>query len=201
MERDTRGQSGLDRLLLFVVFVVALVAVTPFVFELGGLDLRGGETASADPSTPDELTAEGSIVVLGVTGDTAGFGGEEIGAVRVVVTTTGTEPLDTAAWTATWLGPNGKYRLLPTGQGGVGTDGVFRVDGSEDRAVLIFDLGLDDADGAEEFSRRLNEGDTVTLSLTTSDGTTTTVTLDVPQSLGDEETVQLRTSAYRPNSR
>jgi len=39
MTGDTRAQSGLDRLMLFVVFLVTVVAITPFVFGLGGVDL------------------------------------------------------------------------------------------------------------------------------------------------------------------
>ncbi|WP_340101103.1 hypothetical protein [Salinibaculum salinum] len=191
MHGDTRSQSGLDRLVLFILFLVAVVAITPFVFGLGGIDVRAtGDTTSATPTPTGPATDEG-IVILSATGETAGFGGESVGVVRVVITKTGAETLDTAAMTATWVDAGGSYVLTAPGEGASGADGAFAIAEADGRAVLTFDLGRDDADSVGEFGRRLEAGETVTLSLTTGDGQTTTVTLEVPDSLGDEETVRL----------
>lgn len=191
MHGDTRGQSGLDRLMLFILFLVAVAAITPFVFGLGGIDVRGTEDASSATPTPTGPAADDGLVVLTASGETAGFGGESVGVVRVVVTKTGAESLDTAAMTATWVDTDGSYVLTAAGEGASGADGEFAVEKTDERAVLTFDLGRDDADGVGEFGRRLEAGETVALSLTTGDGETTTVTLEVPESLGDEETVPL----------
>jgi len=177
--------------MLFVIFIVAIVAVVPFLFGLGGLDVRGAEDPSSVTPTPTGPAADDGIVVLRTTGETAGFGMDSVGVVRVVVTRTGSESLDAETMTATWVDPGGSYVLTATDRGGSGADGAFGVEESESRATLTFDLGADDADGVGEFGRRLEAGDTVTLTLATGDGKTTTVTLDVPESLGEDRTVPL----------
>ncbi len=191
MHGDTRGQSGLDRLMLFILFLVAVAAITPFVFGLGGLDVRGTEDASSGTPTPTGPAADDGLVVLSATGETAGFGGNSIGVVRVVVTKTGGESLDTAAMTATWVDTGGSYVLTAGGESASGADGEFAIEEADSRAVLTVDLGRDDTDDVGEFGRRLEGGETVTLSLTTGDGQTATVTLDVPESLDGEESVPL----------
>jgi hypothetical protein len=177
--------------MLFVLFLVAVVAVTPFVFGLGGIDVRATEDANSATPTPTGPAADDGLVALSATGETAGFGGERVGVVRVVVTKTGATSLDTAAMTATWVDAGGSYVLTAAGEGASGADGEFSVEEAHGRAVLTFDLGRDDADSVGEFGRRLEAGGTVTLSLTTSDGKTTTVTLEVPESLGDKASVPL----------
>lgn len=191
MHGDTRGQSGLDRLMIFILFLVAVVAITPFVLGLGGLDVRGGGDASNVTPTPTGPAADDGIVVLSATGETAGFGGDSIGVVHVVVTKTGGASLDTAAMTATWVDTGGSYVLTAAGESASGADGEFAIEEADGRAVLTFDLGRDDTDDVGEFGRRLEAGETVTLSLTTGDGETSTVTLQVPESPGGEESVPL----------
>jgi flagellin FlaB len=205
MNGDTRGQSGLDRLMLFVVFIVAVVAVTPLIFGLGGVDLRPGtESAEQTPTpTPDVEPTDPGVVVLGATGETGGFGNDTVGIVRVVVTKNGTGPaVDTSSITASWVGPDRGYALSAAGSG-AGGDGEFAVtvtgpsdsetllNQSGDRAILTFDVGTDDVDGIGEFSRRLESGDTVTLELTTDSGVTERVTLTVPGSLATKSSVRL----------
>lgn len=191
MYGDTRGQSGLDRLVLFLVFVVAVAAITPFVFQLGGTDVRGASDADNVTPTPTGPATDDGIVVLTKTGETSGFGEDTIGVVRVVITKTSVKPLDTASMTVDWIDADGNYILVEAGNEASGADAKFSVDESDGRAVLTFDLGSDDADGVEEFSRRLEAGETVTVALTTGDGKTTTVTLNVPESLGEHSRVQL----------
>lgn len=200
MNGDTRAQSGLDRLVLFLVFLVVVVAITPLVFGLGGVDLRAGAGTSA-ASAPTPGPTDPGVIVLGATGETGGFGEDTVGVVRVVVTKNGTGPaVDAASLTANWVGPDGGYVLSASGESG---DAQFAVEvtgpsdagtvfeQSGDRAVLTFDLGSDDVEGVGEFGRRLESGDTVRLELTTDSGETARTTLEVPSGLGGEDTVRL----------
>ena len=203
MYGDTRAQSGLDRLMLFILFLVVLVAITPFVFELGGVDLRAGaETDSNGTPVPTPEPTDPGVVVLGATGETDGFGDDTVGVVRVVVTKNGTGPaVDTSSMSASWVGPDRSYALSADSNGG--GDAQFAVDvtgpsdsetllnQSGDRAILTFDVGSDDVDGIGEFGRRLESGDTVILELTTDSGKTERVTLTVPDELGGKTSVRL----------
>ena len=209
MNRATRAQSGLDRLLLFVVFLVVLVAITPAVFGLGGIELRAGSGGTATPAPTAGPTDHG-VIVLGVTGVTGGFGEDTIGVVRVVVTKAGTGPaVDATSITTNWVGPDGAVALSAAdsadAQFGVDVIGSTtpnrELDRSRDRAVLTFDRGTDDVEKVDEFGRRLESGDIVTLELTTDSGTTERVTFDVPGSLGAKDSVRLPVVDYRPNSR
>jgi archaellin len=142
------------------------------------------------------------VVVLGVTGETGGFGDDTVGVVRVVVTKDGTGPaVDAASITANWVGPDRGYALSTGGGNGADAEFAVAVTGPSDdgplltqpeaRATLTFDLGSDDVEGIGAFSRRLESGDTVTLELTTDSGKTERVTFTVPGSLGAKSSVQL----------
>jgi archaellin len=181
---DGRGQSGLDRLVLFVLAVVVVLLVVPVGLGAVGLDVRGSD--GSDTGGPARLT------VLGAAGDTAG-GNSTVGTVRIVVSNTGGGRIDPSRLTATWVG-NGTYRVVAADASG-DADGSFTVepldpdrggailDDHSDRAVLTFDLGTDDVRGAAEFANRLRPGGTATVSLTTPDGSTARAELTVPAPL------------------
>lgn len=201
MTGDTRAQSGLDRLIVFIMFLVVLVAITPLMFELGGVDLRAGTSQDTTPA-PTPEPADPGVVVLGATGETGGFGDDTVGIVRVVVTRNGTGPaVNAASVTVTWVGPDRSYALSPEGTSGGDAQFAVNVTGpsdsgtllnqSGDRATLTFDLGSDDVAGIPEFGPRLESGDTVTLALTTDSGNTARTTLVVPGSLGAASSVRL----------
>lgn len=199
---SSRGQSGLDRLMLFVFAVVVIVLVVPFVLGLGGVDVRGGNLDSGGTPTPNAAAGPGSVIVLGATGEAGPDG--SVGVVRVAITKNGTgAPVDAGKLTATWTN-GGSYSLVAEESGGSGADGAFGLDvtglsesgtvlnQTGDRATLTFDLGRDDVDGVPEFGQRLQPGSTVTLWLTPDGGTTTTVTLSVSQTPDDGDAVTLR---------
>lgn len=191
--------------MLFVVFLVAIAAVAPFVLGLGGVDVRGTNNAGGETPVPTVPPADDGVVVLGTTGETGGFGEDTVGVVRVVVTRNGSgSTIDTTTMSATWVGPSESYSLTAADSSlNTGADGTFGIEvtgpsntettlnASGDRATLTFDLGTDDVDGVAEFGQRLESGQTVTLALTTDSGATTRVTLDVPGSLGRENSVWL----------
>lgn len=181
---DRRGQSGLDRLALFVVSLVAILLVAPTALGFAGVDVR--EPRSTDGPVAVELT------VLGAEGTAVDANRTSVGAVRLVLTNTGGKDVDMAGFTATWVG-NGTYALVPA-RAETGADGTFAIGrvGDEtgtvlsepgDRGVLTFDLGTDDVDGAGEFGGRLRPGETATVTVVARDGTTVTEEVTVPDPL------------------
>jgi hypothetical protein len=195
MERDDRAQSGLDRLMLFVLVLIVVVAAIPFVLGLGGVDVRAPQNDTAE--TANQPT---DLVVLGATGEATTDG---VGVVRVVVTKNGTgETIDAASVVGTWT-DGGAYTLTSDGATANGSavyglsvdgpsDSGTRLAATGDRATYTFDLGGDDVDGVPEFGRELRPGETVTLSLTTPAGKTTEVTIVVSENPDSGDAVTLR---------
>lgn len=180
----SRGQSGLDRLLLFVLAVIALLVVAPHVLGLAGIDVQEGESGSAVPASDADLT------VLAARGEAAD--GSSVGVVRLVVSPNpGRTPVDLSAGMAMWVGDR-SYYLAPAGSGGGGFDGTYEVgavgggspvlDEPTDRGVVRFDLGTDDLGGAEEFGSRLSAGETATVTLVTRRGDAISREIRVPDS-------------------
>jgi len=205
MSGDTRAQSGLDRLVLFILVLVVGVAAVSFLLGLGGVDVRAPQNDTAATTETTETPPDPTrLIVLDATGQTDGFGDDTVGVVRVTVTRNGSgKSIDTGSLFATWHN-GGYYTLVPAGTDSGNVDGSFAVSlrgpsGSEtelaevgDRATLTFDLGADDVDGAAEFGSELSAGEELTLQLTTESGETTTVTLTVPDNLGEKSRVDLQ---------
>jgi len=177
----TRGQSGLDRLLLFVVLVVALVLIAPTVLGVAGIDVR--------PDDTDEVaTADHDLSILAARGEAVDAQSGTVGAVRLVVSPQpGREPVDLSEGTAVWIGEE-TFDLSPVGAGsGDGQYGVTGVDGggpvlesATDRGSLRFDLGSDDVADVPEFGDRLMAGETATVVLVTPTGETVARQVSVP---------------------
>lgn len=185
--------SGVGRLALFVSGVLLVLLVAPTALQFAGVDVRDpGATGTERPVRLITLGAEAGAVDDGRT---------SVGAVRVVVTKTGGGQVDPSELTATWIG-SGTYTLIAAGAEGE-ADGTFTavpVDPDRedpilrehgDRAVLTFDLGGDDVDGAGEFAGRLGPGETATVSLTTPEGSTATAELAVPDPLPTDGSIAL----------
>lgn len=182
--RPDRGQSGLDRLLLFVLAVVALLLVAPHVLGALGIDVDGRPAAP-----PGE--ADHDMVVLEARG-TAVEGGS-IGAVRLVVTPApGREPVDLGEQIAIWVADRSTY-LSPNGD----LEGAYRaaviggegqvLESATARGELVFDLGeTDDVAGVPEFGSRLEPGDAVAVTIVTPRGETLTRRLEVPATVSGE---------------
>ena len=199
MPDSTRGQSGLDRLLAFVIAAVVLVAVLPTVLGVAGIDVRQGDNR-AGPATPTPEPA--SLQVLNVSG-VANPDSRSIEAVRITITKVGSSAsVDAADITATWA-DRGTYYLTAVQQG-ERSDGAFGVNVTHvsdasgfvlaetgDRATLTFDLGRDDVAGVPEFGTALAEGGSADVILATADGETTTVSVEVPASLAGKRVVGL----------
>lgn len=180
-----RGQSGLDRLLLFVVAVIALLFVAPHVLGLAGIDVREAPAGSAEP------TSDADLAILAARGDAVAADGS-VGVVRLVVSPNpGRTPVDLSDGMAMWAGTR-SYYLAPAESGGEGFDGTYAVAGAGGaspvldeptaRGVIRLDLGTDDVAEASEFGRRLSPGETATVTLVTPSGEAITRELRVPES-------------------
>lgn len=184
--RTDRAQSGLDRLMLFVIAVVILLVVAPLVLGAVGIDVGGQPTGGPAAGSHD-------LLVLEARGTAVDDG--SIGAVRLVVTASpGREPVDLGGQLAVWTADR-SYYLSPTEADGF--DGTYRasvIDGEgqvlereSDRGVLVFDLGpTDDVDGVPEFGSRLAAGETATVTIVTPRGETLRRQLTVPDRVSGE---------------
>lgn len=187
--RADRAQSGLDRLLLFVLAVVVLVFVAPHVLGFAGIDV------GAEPAAPPTAGADHDLLVLEASGTAIEDG--TIGAVRLVVTPSpDREPVDLGEQMVIWAADR-SYYLSPGSGSGEGFDGAYRasvidgtgqvLDSRTDRGELVFDLGeTDDVSGIPEFGSRLGPGETIAVTVVTPHGETRTRRLTVPDSVGGD---------------
>lgn len=197
---STRSQSGLDRLLLFLLAVVAIVLVAPYALGFAGVDVRAPNT---DSTGGPGFEADHELYVLGVRG--ADIDGERssVGSVRVTVSpAAGREPVDLTQMSAMWIDDKA-YDLAPAAAPREGADGTYLLQDAEsgdtvrvletstDRATLVFDVGSDDVPGADEFGERLQAGETVTLTIVTANGESLSREITVPDRIPDGETVAL----------
>jgi len=204
MQDAQRGQSGLDRLLVFVITAVVIVAVLPTVLGFAGIDVRPPETETPEPTRATPTPEPASLQVLNVSGETGGPENETIGVVRVTVTKAGSSAsVDAADVTATWARDDVSTLVAAVTDRGA-TDGTFGVEISRisnssglvlaetgDRATLTFDLGDDDVPDVAEFGTVLAPNESVDVVLATGAGETTTVSIEVPDSLEGKSVVGL----------
>lgn len=185
-----RGQSGLDRLLVFVLAVVVVLVVAPHV-----LGFLGVNVGPASPSAP-AASADHDLMVLQAQGTAIDAADGSIGAVRLVVAPAPNRaPVDLGEGMAIWVG-EGTYYLGPEGANG-DLEGRYRasvIDGGgrtletgTARGELVFDLGAtDDVPDVPEFGERLAPGDVVSVTLVTPQGETLTRRLEVPEAVSGD---------------
>lgn len=189
-----RSQSGLDRLLLFVVAVVAVVFLAPHLLGFAGIDVRGTGGSPVGPSDHD-------LTILAVQGE-AVDGDGSVGALRVVVAPTHDRaPVDLRDGTVV-VGTDDVYRLAPANTDAGDADGTYTaaaiqgggsvLQAPTDRGELRIDVGTDDVADAAEVGSRLEPGETATLTLVTATGERLTRQVTVPESIPtDRERVAL----------
>lgn len=191
MDQSGRGQSDVDRLLVFVVGVTAVLVVVPTVFGLAGVDIKDISLGDGDGQD------DGPLVVLATYGTGIDDERSSVGSLEVLVTATD-EGVDLTQLTVSWS--NGEdYQLTPAGTS-VGdasysvtiVGGNTTLAGPDSRALLRFDPGTDDVATAGSFGERLEPGDSIQLTFTTDDGRTTRVTVTVPSPLPDRPAARFR---------
>jgi archaellin len=208
-KRRARGQTDVVLLFAFIVAVVAVLVVVPFVLGMAGIDVRHG---SMDGNESVAATETGPVVVLGAYGSALDDNRTSIGSVDVLLGT-GNGTVDLTEMTVRWEGAD-SYQLVPPDVNVGDASFTFeRVSGgpvltnASDRVSVRFDLGTNDTADAQRFGERLAPGDSVQLTLTTDDGRTTRVELTVPSPLPAGAAVRLDVrslgseSSYAPSLR
>jgi len=231
-----RAQVGIGTLIVFIAMVlVAAIAAGVLINTAGFLQSKSEATGQ---QSGDQVTNR--IQVLETTGLKTDIDGDnEIGGVQLLVTKApGANDIDLTGVTIQWIDDSGSYTAVHEKVFDFDTDGEFAhlpikdEDGSletnsdttpvinshDDRALLVVDIGKNDAGGSQDLigeayngsdpnsdaddrqdsgsdstirESGLEGGETATLRLTTRSGTATTVQLTVPDSLSGKTAVRL----------
>jgi flagellin FlaB len=190
------------------MLLVASIAAGVLINTVGFLEsdaAESGEESSAEVTNRVHVVnTVGSAIESGTTTDT---GETEVTEVKITVKRpAAAENVDLGAVSVQWIDDSGGYNILPNGEA---ADANFAIkslrddDGSiaeanvlndpTDRAVLVFETDEDDAkdDTDNAIGTNLGPGSSSTVTLRTETGGTTTLTLQVPQSLTGKSTVAL----------
>ena len=192
---DDRGQVGIGTLIVFIAMVlVAAIAAGVLINTAGFLQSKSQQTGG---QSSQQVTNR--LQVVSVTGENI-TSSDTIGNVSMVVKKApGADDISMQNVTIQWVGPNGAETLVHDTAPGFEVTTVKDADSSQpvlndpdDRFEEQLDLNNDGGGvGTGSTVNALEEGETATLKITTMSGGTTEVRLSVPQSVGNENAVEL----------
>jgi flagellin FlaA/flagellin FlaB len=203
---EDRGQVGIGTLIVFIAMVlVAAIAAGVLINTAGFLQSQSEQTGQqSSQQVSDRLEP---VATTGQVFQSENNSNTVNETELVLQQAPGASPINLENVTIEYIGPDGSERLVHNGTADEG-DPFFNVttlkdaDGSsptlndpDDR--LILSIYHENPDRANETPatpnnpENLEAGDTVTLRLTTQSGATTTLQLQVPQSLQGKSAVQL----------
>ncbi|WP_136715219.1 archaellin/type IV pilin N-terminal domain-containing protein [Halorientalis salina] len=230
-----RAQVGIGTLIVFIAMVlVAAIAAGVLINTAGFLQSKSEATGQ---QSGDQVTNR--IQVLDTTGLKTDMDGDTLGGVQLLVAKApGAGDIDLTGVTIQWIDSTGSYGAVhekvfvqnvegefahipikdDDGSLETDSDNTPVINSPDDRALLVIDLGGNDAGGDDLIGEAYNatdpnsddddfrsdsgsdgtirntglaEGETATLRITTRSGTATTVQLVVPESLSGKTAVRL----------
>jgi flagellin-like protein len=210
-DRD-RGQVGIGTLIVFIAMVlVAAIAAGVLINTAGFLQSK---SEAAGQQSGDQVTNR--LEVTSATG-AVNQNNNDVTHVNVTVKQApGADNVDLTNVTVSWVESGGTYSLVhdQVADSATNADGRFNVsafkdadesasvlNSPDDRFTMVFDLGSTSSTAAgstitsppanPNFGEHLDEGELVTLQITTQSGATTNARLVVPQSLSGTSAVNL----------
>lgn len=190
-QQPERAQAGIGTLIIFIAMILVAAIAAGVFFDITG-SLRGSASETSQQSA-DQVTTR--LEVINVVGTDVT---DTVDTVEITVrSASGSGIIDIGSTTIQWLGPSGSVDLR---LGATADATQFAMDtardedssiadsdtlnGPKDRATLRFDAAAIGGQG-------LGAGSTVTLSMTTGTGGTTTVYISVPEPLSPGSSVSL----------
>lgn len=187
--KNDRGQVGIGTLIVFIVMVLVAAIAAGVLINTAGFQQSSAEQTSQQSSAQVSDRLQEISTVGNVNNDTVDW-------VNVTVKAApGAGDINLENVTVSWVGPSGAYSLTHSASSdgdGDFTTRVFKdasgttdvLDSPDDRYVVEFNPGT-------EFGSALSPGDSVTIKLTTMAGGTTTIEVNVPESLSGKAAVEL----------
>jgi flagellin-like protein len=187
-----RGQVGIGTLIVFIAMVlVAAIAAGVLINTAGFLQSQSEQTGQqSSQQVSDRL--EPVATTGNVSADETQINKTEL----VLQQAPGASPINLSAVTIEFIGPDGSARLASS-DNAAGVDGTFSVStlkDADDSSPTLNDpddrfiLTIDHTTGAPA---PLTDGDSATMRITTQSGATSTIQLQVPQSLEGKDAVSL----------
>jgi flagellin-like protein len=178
-DRTERGQVGIGTLIVFIAMVlVAAIAAGVLINTAGFLQSQSEETGQ---QSSQQVTDRVQVI-----SETGTVSGSTIDNVKLnVKKSPGAGDIDLTEATIQWIGPGGATDIT------IGSSDITAVSGT--KSVLtadsdVFKLTL----GTSQFAGdALETGESVTMDITTASGGSTTVTIQVPESVSGESAVDL----------
>ncbi|MFB6218548.1 MAG: archaellin/type IV pilin N-terminal domain-containing protein [Halobacteriaceae archaeon] len=198
-ETEDRGQVGIGTLIVFIAMVlVAAIAAGVLINTAGFLQSQSEQTGE---QSSQQVTNR--LQVVSSTG--AVTGSDTIDTINMTVKKApGAEDINLENVTIQVIGPDGTTTLVAGSNARSGVDGtttaVFNTSSIKDAdssAPVLNDpddrleVGIELQQPGASALAELEEGETVTLTITTASGGTSEVRLQAPESLSDESAVEL----------